>query len=413
MSASPAVPESRTDWRWAGRQLAASALNGLNVGQNRDLASGRKIRLAPRSGERPTREARRRGARPCERALPLSLALSSLSRGEGIGQCPGVATAGFHGWVKPFGALGGCCSWRWRWGLSSFRWAQLPTETSTGTWLLGARIVHQRAMLRFDSFTVSAAGRPWVDVHWLFQLGAYALYALFGFTGLAIAKAALIAGGATLLVRVAEISGGALARGVGAVAVLGGLILDRHLVPMRPLIVTLVMLAVFLLALERLRTARARWAWVVLPLAQAVWCKLPGAGPARPSAGGDVPRRSLALDPRDSPLALCERGCVRASSARTRAWSVCAGLVHHSLRPGCDGASLALVRAHSPGPRQRLCQRDRREHSPLRPGANSARAGLAFSNGSLRSWPPPSRLFARASTWRTCSRLPLFSGWLC
>jgi hypothetical protein len=146
----------------------------------------------------------------------------------------------------------------------------------------GREIVHERALLRFDPFTLSAAGRPWVDVHWLFQLGAYALYALFGFTGLAIAKAALIAGGATLLVRVAEISGGALARGVGAVAVLGGLILDRHLVPMRPLIVTLVLLAVFLLALERLRTERARWAWMVLPLAQVVWCNCQGLAPLGP-----------------------------------------------------------------------------------------------------------------------------------
>jgi hypothetical protein len=148
----------------------------------------------------------------------------------------------------------------------------------------GREILHQQALLRFDPFTLSAAGRPWVDVHWLFQLGAYAIYALSGFTGLAVAKAALVAGGATLLVRVAEGSGGALARGLCAVAVLGGLILDRHLVPMRPLIVTLVFLAVFLLALERLRTqaARARWAWVVLPLVQAMWCNCQGLAPLGP-----------------------------------------------------------------------------------------------------------------------------------
>jgi hypothetical protein len=148
----------------------------------------------------------------------------------------------------------------------------------------GREILHQRALLRFDPFTLSAAGRPWVDVHWLFQIGAYALYALSGFTGLAIAKAALVAGGATLLVRMAENSGGALARGVCAVAVLGGLILDRHLVPLRPLIVTLVLLAVFLLALERLRTqpTRTRWAWVVLPLAQIVWCNCQGLAPLGP-----------------------------------------------------------------------------------------------------------------------------------
>jgi hypothetical protein len=148
----------------------------------------------------------------------------------------------------------------------------------------GRAIVHQRALLRFDPFTLSGAGRPWVDVHWLFQLGAYTLYALSGFTGLAISKALLVAGGATLLVRVAESSGGAFARSVCAVAVLGGLILYRHLVPMRPTIVTLMLLAVFLLALEQLRTqaARARWAWVVLPLAQVVWCNCQGLAPLGP-----------------------------------------------------------------------------------------------------------------------------------
>jgi hypothetical protein len=148
----------------------------------------------------------------------------------------------------------------------------------------GREILHQRALLRLDPFTLSAAGRPWVDVHWLFQVGAYALYALSGFTGLAIAKAALVAGGATILVRAAEQSGSALARGVCAIAVLGGLILDRHLVPMRPLIVTLFFLAVFLLALERVRTqpARARWAWVVLPLVQIVWCNCQGLAPLGP-----------------------------------------------------------------------------------------------------------------------------------
>jgi hypothetical protein len=52
------------------------------------------------------RRAKRGGrkARPREKVrLPLSLALSPLSRGEGIGQRPSVATPGFHGWIKPFG----------------------------------------------------------------------------------------------------------------------------------------------------------------------------------------------------------------------------------------------------------------------------------------------------------------------
>src|SRR5512142_2888253 len=99
----------------------------------------------------------------------------------------------------------------------------------------GRHMVEQRSLLRADPFTVSAAGCPWTDVHWLFQLGAYAVYAVAGFSGLAVAKAALIAGGAVLLVHTAA-RAGAAATGLCALAVLGGLLLDRHLVPMRPAI---------------------------------------------------------------------------------------------------------------------------------------------------------------------------------
>ena len=56
-----------------------------------------------------------RGAPPRERArLPLSLTLSPLSRGEGIGECRGVATPGFHGRGNPYGALEPPGAWRAR-----------------------------------------------------------------------------------------------------------------------------------------------------------------------------------------------------------------------------------------------------------------------------------------------------------
>ena len=54
-------------------QQAPRAPNGLNAGWNRELASVWEFRLAPRSGERPTREARReRGvAAPESASSPL------------------------------------------------------------------------------------------------------------------------------------------------------------------------------------------------------------------------------------------------------------------------------------------------------------------------------------------------------
>ena len=149
----------------------------------------------------------------------------------------------------------------------------------------GREITHRGALLHADPFTVSAAGRPWIDVHWLFQLGAYAVYSAFGFAGLAVVKALLVAGGAMILTWVAERSGGASGRAVAAVAIAGGLIADRHLVPMRPVILTLVFLALFLLVLERVRAGavRARWPWVLLPLLQALWCNCQGLAPLGPA----------------------------------------------------------------------------------------------------------------------------------
>jgi hypothetical protein len=145
----------------------------------------------------------------------------------------------------------------------------------------GRQMVQQHALPRVDSFTVSAAGRAWIDVHWLFQLGAFALYSAFGFVGLVVAKAVLLAAGAVLLTWVAERSAGAKARLLCAVLVLGGLVLDRHLVPLRPGLMTMVFLALFLLGLEELRRApgRFRWPLVLLPLVQVLWCNVQGLAP--------------------------------------------------------------------------------------------------------------------------------------
>lgn len=149
----------------------------------------------------------------------------------------------------------------------------------------GRQIVRQGWLPRVDPFTVSAAGRPWTDVHWLFQLGAFALYSAFGFLGLAAAKSTLLALGASLLVWAAERMGGADARLPCAVTVLGGLILDRHLVPLRPGLLTMVFLALFLLGLDELRREpeRRRWPLVLLPIVQVVWCNCQGLAPLGPA----------------------------------------------------------------------------------------------------------------------------------
>jgi len=147
----------------------------------------------------------------------------------------------------------------------------------------GREMLHRGALLRTDPFTSSAAGRPWVDVHWLFQLGAALIHRAGGLVGIAVAEGTLVACGAVVLARTAERAGGAPARDGCAVALLGGLFLARHLLAPRPIVVTLVGLAVFLWALESWRVdGRQRRLWL-LPLVQVVWVNGQGLAPLGPA----------------------------------------------------------------------------------------------------------------------------------
>ena len=216
--------------------------------------------------------------------------------------------------------------------ISAFLVALGPISDGDIYWHLaaGREILQRRELLRVDPFTLSAAGRPWIDVHWLFQLGAYATYLAFGLPGLAIAKSVLVAMGATILTRAAERTGGAIARATCAVALTGGLLLARHLLPMRPVLVTLVCLAIFLSVLEPLRTVKAppSRAWLALPLVQVMWCNCQGLAPLGPAlvamylAGGWLSSRGFRRWPFEAtesfalrPLALALALCLLASLA--------------------------------------------------------------------------------------------------
>ncbi|HVY37623.1 MAG TPA: hypothetical protein VHM31_06800, partial [Polyangia bacterium] len=185
----------------------------------------------------------------------------------------------------------------------------------------GREIWHRGALLRTDPFTSSAAGRAWIDVHWLFQVAIAAVYGAFGAAGLAVAKALAVAVGATVATRAAERGGGAVARDGCAVAALTLLFLARHLLPVRPVLVTLVLLAAFLLILEANRTdpgsrSARRATLVALPLLQLVWVNCQGLAPLGPALvgcyllGALLPNgdRRAAL-----PLGLALAGCLLAS----------------------------------------------------------------------------------------------------
>jgi tetratricopeptide (TPR) repeat protein len=136
----------------------------------------------------------------------------------------------------------------------------------------GREMVRTHALLTSDPFSVSAAGRPWIDVHWLFQLGVYAVHQLGGLTGLVMVKCLLICAGALLLYLAVHRS----ARPLFVPILVAALLCARHLLLVRPVIASLVFLAFYFLQLERFRRQGRVGLLVPLCLAQIVWSNCQG-----------------------------------------------------------------------------------------------------------------------------------------
>jgi tetratricopeptide (TPR) repeat protein len=239
-------------------------------------------------------------------------------------------------------------------------------------WHLGAgRVMASTGhVLRHDPFSISAAGRPWVDVHWLFQLGVYALEQAFGLGGLVIAKCALVSGGALLLYTAIDRS----ARPLFVVWLSAALLCARHLLLVRPVIVSLLFLALFFVLLERHRRRDAAGALLLLPLAQCVWSNCQGLsafGPAlvlayaapalatesgwlaRPSAAGPDRQRARR---RACALLGTAAACVAASLATPFGWRGLAlsPRLLARLLPGADNPYLEVAENVPPFVLERL-----------------------------------------------------------
>ena len=141
----------------------------------------------------------------------------------------------------------------------------------------GREMVERGGLLFTDPFSVSAAGRPWIDVHWLFQLGSYAVHAAFGLAGLVWVKCLLIASGAWLLLAALKRDRfAAWARPAFVTLLVAALLASRQLLLVRPVIVTLLCLALFFYQLERYRLDGKPWRLASLVIVQVSWANCQG-----------------------------------------------------------------------------------------------------------------------------------------
>ena len=140
----------------------------------------------------------------------------------------------------------------------------------------GRVMVEERRWIFADPFAADTFGRPWVDVHWLFQVLVYLLYRWGGIAALVVAKIALIGLGGGLGVRAlcARLS---RPMWLPAAAVVAAMLYPaRHLMLVRPTVFTLVAMTLMVLIVERVRREdRLRWAFLLVPV-QVVWANLQG-----------------------------------------------------------------------------------------------------------------------------------------
>jgi hypothetical protein len=155
-----------------------------------------------------------------------------------------------------------------------------PTADGDLWWHLaaGRQIARTGSLLWTDPFSVSAAGRPWFDVHWLFQVALYGAYCIGGLTAIVLAKCLLVAIGAVVQWVAVQREAGRRAGALFAIVFLGAMFLCRELLLVRPVIVTLVFVSLFFLLLERSRHSTiVGWsALVPLALLQIVWANCQG-----------------------------------------------------------------------------------------------------------------------------------------
>jgi hypothetical protein len=187
---------------------------------------------------------------------------------------------------------------------------------------------------RFETWSWTLAGTPWVDFEWLAQLALGLVHRAAGFHGLVALKATLCAAavlGVYGLARREEASPGAAV--LGALLALSALRLRAHA---RPELATLVLLPVFLAA-ARERCRGAFPLWPLVPLA-ALWANLHGGWPLGPgllllAAVGRAWQVRAASDPAARALLLGGLAAAAASLANPYGFDAHRVVLAHVLHP--------------------------------------------------------------------------------
>ena len=131
----------------------------------------------------------------------------------------------------------------------------------------GESILRGAGVPRVDDLTYTSAGRPWIDLHWLFQVALAAAYRSAGWIGIDLLKIGCVAGAFLLALRTARRRGVSFSI-LAPLALVAVLASQERFAP-RPEVVSFLLLAALLAILEERR--RHPRLLLILPVLLAIW----------------------------------------------------------------------------------------------------------------------------------------------
>ncbi len=128
-----------------------------------------------------------------------------------------------------------------------------------------------------DTWTFTIAGQPWADQHWWAQLALAAVYRATGWDGLAILRAALVAGIFWLLFLVVRRRAPLLSARTSSLLVLAAFLVASPALALRPQLFAMVLFVATLIVLaDRANHPRRIW---LIPIFALLWANLHGTFP--------------------------------------------------------------------------------------------------------------------------------------
>jgi len=136
----------------------------------------------------------------------------------------------------------------------------------------GKYIVENQHIPKADIFSYTAAGRPWIDLHWLFQALSFSIYEVLGVNGLIILRIIVLLFAFIFLFQIGYRKSNFL---ISVLCFILGVVAVSSRFHERPEIFTFLFIAIYLFILHKYKYEDRNYIWI-LPILQVLWVNMHG-----------------------------------------------------------------------------------------------------------------------------------------